>query len=597
MPFTPSNTYRTRSPSRIEDDLQNAVATQLGEDHSLDPADPMQAIIEALTQTFAEQENVHEELARNAVGPDSGGQFLDKHLIFTGDTREAATAAEGEVNLNLSSSLSKTDFDPLFDLNDLTFIDDVGRTYALESSVTLTSSPTTTAIAKVKAQFLGSDGNIDPGRIVDFNPDSQDTREKFQDNVASFTNDQAFSQGRDTESDPVLKRRIKTQRASRNNPTIDGIIRAASRVPGVERADGDENTNQFDATQEENVYDGGGTNSEPTKLIDSAGGAGVPTKIALRIENPERRFIQHLTAELSVDNSAIATFRIEDHDEGADEPSGSLPIARLEVTDVDMEAADTTTSAKFLRGAYATDHTADTTLWSVIEITSGSAKFKGESSTSLFSAGDAKMLVDGSWENLKADDDTTVLTNVLHKVISGIPPGAKRILIDGDFDNDDAAQALFESGAAGTGWDGKDMGTAQDRGGRDKTIWFEIPVEVPVVIDITVERTDQFTGDEDDVKDTIVQYVGGDEVDGTNRSGLDFGERLTLSQITSRIVDDQDTFLGLTDVTLLRVGEKENFPTPASLTASEENNISPPKNEAFVIEDVANDIRVTFVDQ
>lgn len=595
MPFTEGNIFLTRSPSRMVSNLQNAVATQLGEDHSLDPADPIQALIEAMVQTMVEQENVHEELARNAVGPDAGGQFLDKHLRFTGDEREPSTPATGEVNLTLESSLSKTDFDPLFDQDAIVFIDDNDRRYALTSSVTLTSDPTTTTIAEVRAEFLGSIGNIDADRIVDFAHDSTQTLQRFEDNVQDFTNNEKFTSGRDTEPDPVVKRRIKTQRASRNNPTLDGLIRAASRVPGVDRADGDENTQPFDATQEENVYDGEG--GETSALIDSAGGSGVPTQIAVRIEKPERRFVQFLTVELDEDNTAIATHRIETHDEAGDEPSGELPIARLEVTDVDYDGVGQT-DTQFLRGSYL-EESSSTTFWSVIQLTSGSAKFEGRSSTTIFGVGDAKMLVDGAWENLRNEADDATLTSVLHQVISGIPSGAKRILVDGSFEDDDVAQVLFDTGACGEGWDGKDSGTALDRGQREKTVHFETPVDLPAVIDIQVERTDQFTGTADDVRDTIIDYIGGDDTSDppTTREGLTFGQRLTLSQITSRIVDDDDTFRGLTDVTLLRAGEKADFPTPDVLTASEENNITPEKKEAFVIEDAANDIRVAFIDQ
>jgi hypothetical protein len=585
MPITDDGVYRSRVLGEVIQDLQDAVETQLGEDHALSEADPAQAIIEAVALTLAEAENEHEDIFRQMLPPDATQNALDKHLDLIGEQREQATKASGKVNLTLTNSLNKNDYDPFFPDGSLTFIDANDRRYDQDGSVTLPDAPSTTntSVVDVEATFLGTDGNITNGQIVDVDIDSS-VRQRFAQEIDSFNNDEGFTGGQARETDPEVKRRVRRQRAAQPGASLSGLIRAADEVNGVESTDGIENNDPYDAQTENTLLDG---EEDGSQTVEVSSGGNV-TKVAHKFTPDNRRFHQDFTYQLAVDSDLVGTVSIQTHDSANDEPSGALVHDRLESTGFDLDGTKDT-SSKHDKGKYLS---ADTTYWSVFEATGGSGKFEASSSTTKFSVGSVKFEDSGSWVTKTTDNSGDTVTSINNRVLAGVPPGAVRIFASGEFDGEELAQQLLDTSAGGIALDGRNKETAEDREG-EKTIYWEEPVDVFVTVSVTLETLEQFSGDEDQVKDVIVDYIGGTDTNGVNRTGLEFDDELILNRIESLIMDP-DNFAGVKDITTMRADRKSNTSDPANLDSGNTVNLEPAPGERFQVEDVNTDVSVTI---
>lgn len=175
------------------------------------------------------------------------------------------------------------------------------------------------------------------------------------------------------------------------------------------------------------------------------------------------------------------------------------------------------------------------------------------------------------------DDSNVDLINA--DLIGGVPPKGFRIFARGGAE-DDIAQELWEVHSAGIGVDGADSGTATDRSGDDHTMHFERPTDVEVFVEIAVTKdTNDFRGDEDTIRDIIVEYVGGTDTNDDDFEGLGFGDDVVRNEIIGAVLDD-DNVQGTIDVTTLTLSTTNNPPN-----SGETSNLTPETGERFTISD------------
>src|SRR5690606_24219213 len=92
---------------------------------------------------------------------------------------------------------------------------------------------------------------------------------------------------------------------------------------------------------------------------------------------------------------------------------------------------------------------------------------------------------------------------------------------------------------------GQESETAQDVSGQEHVIRFTRAVEVPIHIRVTVSRDNRYPSDGDArLKTTLIQYVGGEDADGTLWVGLNMGQDVVYSRLTSLAYQVE----GVTDV-------------------------------------------------
>lgn len=120
---------------------------------------------------------------------------------------------------------------------------------------------------------------------------------------------------------------------------------------------------------------------------------------------------------------------------------------------------------------------------------------------------------------------------------------------------DDVAERIVTVKAAGDTSVGGYAGSSVTRtvelsNGQSKNITFSEPVEAQLYIDLDLEKTDTYAGD-DDVRDNIVQYTGGSLSSGDTVSGeLDAGDDIVYNQVVEAVMDVE----GVYDITNLEIG-------------------------------------------
>jgi hypothetical protein len=416
-------------------------------------------------------------------------------------------------------------------------------------------------IASVRAQVAGAAGNIDPDSIDDVSfPGGATIGERWATNVGEFGNQDAFDGGQDEETIALYRTRVRNRLHANPECSLDGLIAAVDDgVDGVESVSGQENTDDTGSTINK-VFDSNQTGTA-SETID-----GTTTKIAQKFVTTEERFVQHANAKLASDTSLICKVRIETDTAGS--PSGALANAYFEKTNFDFDGTNLST-VTFDNGAYLPAGT----YWLVFERTSGSGTFDGGTG--------------GTADQVKNNDGTWALDanveNLNSEVLGGIPPHGARIYVDGG-DADAIAQELWESHSTGTTLDGVDSGTAKDRNNADQTVRFERPTIVPIYIDITITKTDDFSGDEDTIRDEIVDYIGGLDTGGTSHPGLAVDFDVIRNKLITRVL----SLTGLVNITSLKL---DTVDPPVATTG----DIGIAVGEKAKIEDIAADVDVTLV--
>lgn len=425
-------------------------------------------------------------------------------------------------------------------------------------------------VGSIRAQDLGEAGNIAADGIVRASFASPSIATAWAQKVQSATNEDPLEGGREEETEIQLRDRILTTFATREVSSVDGIAFALSQVEGVDDVTVIENDTDI-GTALDKVFDSDETGTTMTEVLGATN-----TRIAQKVVLTEQRWVQHHSSKLAVDTTLVADVRLETDTAGS--PSGTLAFTGALTEGFTYDGGIVGTSAgTFEKGSLL----APGTYWLVHSRTSGSGQFDGGA------GGTANQVkyYNGSW-NLSAN-----VENLNMELIAGLPPHSFRAYVSGG-ESDPIAQKIWDTKAAGIYSDGIETGTATDRSENEHTIHFERPLNVPVVISVEVQSTDAFVGNEDDIKDAIVEYVGGNNTAGVARPGLGINAKLVRNEAISRLLDD-DVIVGLRDVLVFRLGLKDDFPTPGDLTSAEVINLQAGVGEEFVIEDLT-DIDVTI---
>lgn len=407
----------------------------------------------------------------------------------------------------------------------------------------------------VRARDLGALRNIPSGSITNVEFANATVSARWAANVETFGNHAGFEGGQNREPDAIYFERARSQLSSRENASLDGIIAAVQAVGGTTNVSGIENTTDEGGTQN-TVFDTNQTGTESATTLNGTG-----DKFSQRVVITEEQYVQHFTAKLFTDTALHTTVRLETDSAGL--PSGALVDNRFEIEDFDFDGTNLT-SGTFNEGALLPVGT----YWLVFEWFSGSGTFDGGTGGT---ANQAKGDTGGGY----ADDANIENANVT--VVGGLRPHSARIFVTGGVDAD-IQEAIDESRSAG--------------------IYVEYlrPDPSEVVLSVTVEvDADIFTGDEDTLRNIIVDYIGGTKTNGDSANGLSVQQNLIRNEVISRLLDD-DLVIGAMDVTTLRLGRKADFPTPGDLTSAEVVNLNAAVDERFEVEDPATDIDVTIVE-
>lgn len=450
-----------------------------------------------------------------------------------------------------------------------------GATWSLSSNVeNLNTEVVRGGIATVQANLLGRSSNALAETIVDVSFNTAPASTDWAAKVETFTNLNDIEGGQDRETDLVYRARVRSSLASSTSASPDGIAVSIEELDGVRGVRVIENTTAV-TTQLDTEFD----NSAATGTASSLTISGADDRLGQKFQVTDRRFIQHFSGKLDSDTDLVCKVRIETDNAG--EPSGVLAGTGMEVSGFDFNGTSQT-GGTLGQGQYLSP---GTDYWLVFEWESGSGVFDGDNSGA---AGDVKVEDAGGGY---ANDGNINAANT--QVIGGLPPHSFRAYISGGRINE-IAQAIWDNRPAGIVADGPDSGTATDIGGSNHIQYFERPTEVGVVLSITVEADSSFTGDEDTIRDVIIAYIGGFNTSTIFEEGLTVAQRLVYREVIARVLDD-DLIPGLLDVTDLKVGRKADFPTPGSLTATENVNLVAQAFEEFTVEDATLDVEVTIV--
>lgn len=126
----------------------------------------------------------------------------------------------------------------------------------------------------------------------------------------------------------------------------------------------------------------------------------------------------------------------------------------------------------------------------------------------------------------------------------GRPPKSIECYVLGG-ESQDIAQAILDTKAAGIETYGQESETVRDISGQEHVVKFTRAVEVPIHIRVTISRDNRYPTDGDArLKTTLIQYVGGEDADGTLWVGLNMGQGVVYSRLIALAYQVE----GVTDV-------------------------------------------------
>lgn len=134
----------------------------------------------------------------------------------------------------------------------------------------------------------------------------------------------------------------------------------------------------------------------------------------------------------------------------------------------------------------------------------------------------------------------------------GLLPHSILAIVHGAHD-DDIRRAIFRRKAGGIQTNGDVEGTIRDASGRDKTILFSRPAEVPIYVTIHELVTDDTFGGPETIRAAVIAYIGSDN-DEEELPGLPIGD----SVYYNRLVCPINAVVGLIDYTL-EIGTEGGF--------------------------------------
>ena len=140
--------------------------------------------------------------------------------------------------------------------------------------------------------------------------------------------------------------------------------------------------------------------------------------------------------------------------------------------------------------------------------------------------------------------DATVTENVTMTTVGGIPPKAFETVIYGGT-NDDIANAIYRTKAAGIQSYGAITATVEDEFGQIHTMAFTRVVEVPIYVNVTLVTGEGFPiGGMAQIETNIIKYIGGTDSDTTLYHGLGLGDDV----VYTKIIGLCHSVAGVTDV-------------------------------------------------
>jgi len=120
-------------------------------------------------------------------------------------------------------------------------------------------------------------------------------------------------------------------------------------------------------------------------------------------------------------------------------------------------------------------------------------------------------------------------------ILNGLPPHSIRACVNGGTDND-IAQALLDSVAAGIETYGDESGTGSLENGQSFTRYFSRPDEILIYVNAAITSDDTYAGDEA-VETAIINYLGGTDAESITHTGLCAGDDVIFYEIVSAIMD------------------------------------------------------------
>lgn len=138
---------------------------------------------------------------------------------------------------------------------------------------------------------------------------------------------------------------------------------------------------------------------------------------------------------------------------------------------------------------------------------------------------------------------------------AGRPPNSICAYVLGG-DSDEIGYVIFKKKAAGIEAYGTEQVQVSDLGGYPHTVGFSRAIEIPISIQLSIYKNENFPSDGvEKIKTELIKYVGGVAEDGTFYTGLNMGEPVVFSKLISRVyqiegIDDVELLVGMKGQTL-----------------------------------------------
>jgi hypothetical protein len=135
---------------------------------------------------------------------------------------------------------------------------------------------------------------------------------------------------------------------------------------------------------------------------------------------------------------------------------------------------------------------------------------------------------------------------------NGLPAYSFEVVV-ANGDPSDIARAIFDRKGVTSTDESGNYGTSvtqtvtSNETGDDYTIEFSRPTVVDIDITLDIVVTEDFSG-KADIKDDIVEYIGGVQVDGSIVDGTDVGEDVYVDEVTDRVVGDENGVVGISQI-------------------------------------------------
>lgn len=405
--------------------------------------------------------------------------------------------------------------------------------------------------AFVKAAELGAAGNIEEASITGRDIPNPTVQSRFDTIVASYSNLEAFVGGSDRESRAEFRARARRARSARGTSSPGGIVEGMTdgTIAGVLSADIEENhTDEW--TSVDTVLDNSDKTGAASETID-----GTTTRISQKFVVAEHTSAVSGALDLATDAGLVGDVAIQADTAGS-------------ASGVDLVVATGYTPGSTARVTFEFDDgellPPGTYHW-VFRRTAGSGTFEGSAA----GATNNVKVYSGAWALSANVEDIRI------EIFGGLPPHSFRLYVEGGAD-DVVAQGIYGLRAPGIYSDGPESGTALDVAGRDVTVRFARPVDVPVVVYAEADVLNTFSGSLSDLKDLLKEYINGE---------LRVSQRLVFDEAKARLLHGDDRTIGVARVPVFRIGRRSAFPTPGDLTGAEVIDLVPQRGERFSVQD------------